>query len=97
MEIILQSQSLLPHTLTNARNESSITPVLLKEYNCALEKLETALYPDIRKKFSSVSQNSISIMKQEAKNIGLIELINSGGEVNTASESGTTTPTPFES
>ena len=29
MEIILQSQSLLTHTLTNARNENSIAPVLL--------------------------------------------------------------------
>jgi predicted acetyltransferase len=49
MHIILHSQSLLTHTLTNARNENSITPVLLKEYNDALEKLESALYPDIRK------------------------------------------------
>jgi predicted acetyltransferase len=49
MQIILHSKSLLTHTLTNARNENSITPVLLKEYNDALEKLESALYPDIRK------------------------------------------------
>jgi hypothetical protein len=48
MEIILQSQSLLTHTLTNARNENSIAPVLLKEYNSALEKLESALYLDVR-------------------------------------------------
>ena len=49
MQIILHSQSLLTHTLNNARNENSITPVLLKEYNDALKKLESALYPDIRK------------------------------------------------
>ena len=30
MEILLQSQSLLTHTLTNARNEEEITPNLLK-------------------------------------------------------------------
>jgi hypothetical protein len=36
-------------------------------------------------------------MKQEAKCFGLIELINSGYEVNTSSESGNTTPNPFES
>jgi hypothetical protein len=96
MEIILQSQSLLTHTLTNARNKDSITPVLLKEYNDALEKLETALYPDIRKQYMVQShRNLISIMKQEAKYFELIELINSGHEVGTSRESGNTTP--FES
>jgi hypothetical protein len=46
---------------------------------------------------SSVSQNLIIIMKQEAKYFGLIELINSGCEVNSSSKSGNTTPGPFES
>jgi len=55
MEILLQSQSLLTHTLTNARNEDDITPSLLKEYHESLEKLEVSLYPDIRKKnFGSI-------------------------------------------
>jgi len=31
MEILLQSQSLLTHTLTNARNEEEVTPNLIKE------------------------------------------------------------------
>jgi hypothetical protein len=98
MEIILQSQSLLTHTLTNARNEKSITPVLFKEYNDALEKLETALYPDIRKRYMVQShRNLISIMKQESKYFGLIELINSGCEVNTSSDSGNSSPNPFDS
>ena len=67
MEIMLQSPSLLTHTLTSARNENSMTPVLLKEYDGALEKLETALYPDIRKQYLVQShKNSISIMKQES-------------------------------
>ena len=35
-------------------------------------------------------------MKQESKYFGLIELINSGCEVNTSSDSGNTTPNPFE-
>jgi len=39
MEILLQSQSLLTHTLTNARNEDDITPSLMKEYHDSLEKL----------------------------------------------------------
>jgi hypothetical protein len=65
LEIILQSQSLLTHTLTNARNETVITQVLLKKYNDALEKLETALYPDSRKQYLVQShKNLISIMKQ---------------------------------
>jgi len=79
MEIILQSQSLLTHTLTNARNETQLTPSLLKEYHESLEKLEVSLYPDIRKRFLIQShKNLISIMKQEKKYFNQIELINKG-------------------
>jgi hypothetical protein len=79
MEILLQSQSLLTHTLTNARNEDDITPALLKEYHESLEKLEVSLYPDIRKKFLVQShKNLISIMKQEQKYFNNIKSINEG-------------------
>jgi hypothetical protein len=79
MEIILQSQSLLTHTLTNARNETQLTPSLWKEYNDSLEKLEVSLYPDIRKRFLIQShKNLLSIMKQEAKYFTQIELIKQG-------------------
>jgi len=79
MEILLQSQSLLTHTLTNARNEDEITPNLLKEYHESLEKLEVSLYPDIRKKFLVQShKNLISIMKQEQKYFNNIKSINEG-------------------
>jgi len=79
MEILLQSQSLLTHTLTNARNEDDITPNLLKEYHESLEKLEVSLYPDIRKKFLIQShKNLISIMKQEQKYFNNIKTINEG-------------------
>jgi len=79
MEILLQSQSLLTHTLTNARNEDVITPNLLKEYHESLEKLEVSLYPDIRKKFLVQShKNLISIMKQEQKYFNNIKTINEG-------------------
>ena len=79
MEILLQSQSLLTHTLTNARNEDDITPALLKEYHESLEKLEVSLYPDIRKKFLVQSyKNLISIMKQESKFFQNIKSINEG-------------------
>ena len=59
MEIFLQSQSLLTHTLTNARNEDEITPSLMKEYHESLEKLEVSLYPDIRKKFLVQSHKNL--------------------------------------
>jgi len=94
MEIILQSQSLLTHTLTNARNENELTNVLLKEYNDSLEKLETSLYPDIRKVFLIQShKNLISIMKQEQKYFETIEKINnnepvSGSNSEASSEQG---------
>ena len=79
MEILLQSQSLLTHTLTNARNEEDITPSLMKEYHESLEKLEVSLYPDIRKKFLVQShKNLISIMKQEQKYLNNIKSINEG-------------------
>ena len=79
MEILLQSQSLLTHTLTNARNEDEITPNLLKEHHESLEKLEVSLYPDIRKKFLMTShKNLISIMKLEQKYFNNIKSINEG-------------------
>jgi hypothetical protein len=85
MEIILQSQSLLTHTLTNARNEKELTPVLLKEYNDSLEKLETSLYPDIRKVFLIQShKNLISIMKQEQKYFETIEKINNNEPISSS-------------
>ena len=67
-EIILQAQSILTHTLNNARNQTEISTQLLKEYHEALEKLEVSIYPDLRKKYLKISHNNlISIMKQEAK------------------------------
>jgi len=88
MEILLQSQSLLTHTLTNARNEDDITPNLLKEYHESLEKLETSLYPDIRKRFLIQShKNLISIMKQESKFFQNINSINEGNYPLSSSDS----------
>jgi len=84
MEVILQSQSLLTHTLCNARNTDDLTPSLLKEYNDSLEKLETSIYPDIRKKFLKQSHNNlISIMKQESKFYEMISKVNNGEMVDT--------------
>lgn len=98
MEVILQSQSLLTHTLSNARNTAEITPELLKEYHESLEKLETSIYPDIRKKFLKQSHlNLISIMKQEAKFYDLISKVNSGEQVDTDDcSSGSGGSNPFQ-
>jgi hypothetical protein len=101
MEVILQSQSLLTHTLSNARNTEEITQELLKEYHESLEKLETSIYPDIRKKFLKQShQNLISIMKQEAKFYDLINKVNGGEPVDTddslSSGSNEATTPPFD-
>ena len=88
MEILLQSQSLLTHTLTNARNEDEITPNILKEYHESLEKLEVSLYPDVRKKFLVQShKNLISIMKQEQKYFNNIKSINEGNYVPSSDSS----------
>jgi hypothetical protein len=79
MEVILQSQSLLTHTLNNARNETEMTDQLIKDYNDALEKLEISIYPDTRKKYLKISHNNlISIMKQEAKFFEALEKANNG-------------------
>ncbi len=83
-EVILQAQSLLTHTLSNARNQDALTPMLLKEYHESLEKLETSIYPDIRKKFLKQSHNNlIAIMKQESKFYDLISKVNNGESVDT--------------
>lgn len=83
-EVILQAQSLLTHTLSNARNQDDLSPTLLKEYHESLEKLETSIYPDIRKKFLKQSHNNlIAIMKQESKFYNLINKVNNGENVET--------------
>ena len=90
MEVLLQSQSLLTHTLNTARNETELTPQLIKDYNDALEKLETSIYPDVRKKFLKISHtNLISIMKQEARFFSSLDKANNGefSESDTTSQS----------
>jgi len=88
MEILLQSQSLLTHTLTNARNEEEITPNLLIEYHESLEKLEVSLYPDIRKKILVQShKNLISVMKKEQIYFNNIKSIADGSYTISSSDS----------
>lgn len=96
-EVILQAQSLLTHTLNNARNQTEISTQLIKEYNDALEKLETSIYPDIRKKFLKVSHNNlISIMKQEQKFFDALEKAKNGEIISSESSIESDTPeNPF--
>ena len=79
MEVILQSQMLLTHTLNNARNQTEMSPQLHKEYNDALEKLEISIYPDVRRKYLRISHNNlISIVKQEVKFFDLLQKAKNG-------------------
>jgi hypothetical protein len=93
MECIIQSQSLLTHTLNIARNEKSITPQLLTQYHESLEKLETSIYPDLRRKYLKMSHNNlISIYKQEQKFFNVIEKINNKHEFCDDSSSDSSNP-----
>lgn len=98
MEIILQSQSLMTHTLNVARNEKTITPSLMTQYHESLEKLETSIYPDLRRKYLRISHNNlISIYKQEKKFYDGIEKINNNVEFSDDSSSSSSgSPNPFE-
>lgn len=79
MEILIQSTSLLTNTLNKCRNHSELDEDILKEYHDALEKLETSVYPDIRKKYLKMShKNLLEIMKQEQKYFDNINLVNQG-------------------
>jgi len=88
MEIYLQSASLLTNTLLKARNHDILDDELKSEYNQALEKIETALYPSERKVFIRISQrNLIDIMAQEQKYYDKIDKVNNNIIINSSSES----------
>jgi hypothetical protein len=96
MEVILQSQSLLTHTLNNARNEKVVTDTLTKEYHDALEKLETSIYPDIRRRFLKISHNNlIAIMKQEQKFFTSLHKVENGIELTSGSSIGSNESNPI--
>jgi len=79
MEVLILSQSLLTTTLNKYRNHDEVDKDLVIEYNSALEKLETSVYPDVRKKYLQQShKNLLSIMKLEQKYFKNIELVNNG-------------------
>ena len=79
METLIQSLAMLTNTLNKFRNHTELDEDILIEYHMALEKLETSVYPDIRKKYLRLShRNLIDIMKIEQKYFKNIELVNKG-------------------
>ena len=83
MEIVVQSSSLLTNTLTKCRNHEELDPEIKHEYIQALEKIETSMYPDLRKKFMKIShRNLLCIMKQEQDYFKGITKVNNGEKLD---------------
>lgn len=77
MEILIKSSGIITNTLTKLRNNPELTDQLYKEYNESLEQVETALYPDLRRKFLQKShRNLMHIYKLEEKYYNLIVKLN---------------------
>mgnify|MGYP003649900722 FL=1 len=86
-EILIQASANLTSVLNKARNHKSIDDELLTEYNLALEKLETSIYPTERKVFLKHShRNLLEILKQETKYFNLINLANAGEVIELSDE-----------
>lgn len=82
MEVLIQGISLLTNTLNKCRNHKDIDDDILTDYNMALEKLETSVYPSVRKKYLKQShKNLIEIMKQEKKYYDAIDNVNTGRDI----------------
>jgi hypothetical protein len=101
MEILIQSHSMLTNSLNKYRNHTNINDELIRDYNDSLEKLETSIYPDIRKKYLNLShKNLLSIMKEENKYFSKIELLQlkkheTPSSDNSCSSDSLPRPTPF--
>ena len=82
MEVLIQGISLLTNTLNKCRNHKDVDDDILTDYNMALEKLETSVYPSVRKKYLKQShRNLIEIMKQEKKYYDAIDNVNTGRDI----------------
>jgi len=99
MEVLIQSSSLLTQTLTKARNHDELDEDIRAEYYLSLEKLETSLYPDLRKKYLKQShKNLLCIMEQEMVYYNNIRKVNAGEKMDFKcdSRSDTSTETPIK-
>jgi hypothetical protein len=82
LETLIQSISLLTNVLNKCRNHKEIDDDILIEYNNALEKLETSLYPDQRGRFLRQShKNLLAILKYEQKFYNSITSANNGENI----------------
>jgi len=87
-EILIQASANLTSVLNKARNHKTLDDELLTEYNIALEKLETSIYPNERKVFLKQShKNLLEILKQETKYFNLINLANAGENIELSDDS----------
>ena len=87
MEILIQGISLLTNTLNKCRNHKEVDDDILLDYNMALEKLETSVYPSVRKKYLKQShKNLVEIMKQEKKYFDAITAVNTGKDIESDSD-----------
>ena len=87
-EILIQASANLTSVLNKARNHKTLDDELLTEYNLALEKLETSIYPNERKVFLKQShKNLLEILKQETKYFNLINLANAGENIELSDDS----------
>ena len=83
MEVLIQSSSLLTNTLNKCRMHDVIDPEMKQEYTMALEKLETSLYPDLRRKFLKTShKNLLCIMKAEQEYFNNIRKVNNNEKID---------------
>lgn len=75
MEVLIQSVAMITDTLSKYRNHKEIDEDLIREYNHSLEKLETSIYPDIRRKYLYLAhKNLLSIIKIEDKYFRALEM-----------------------
>ena len=87
-ETLIQASANLTSVLNKVRNHKSLDDELLTEYNLALEKLETSIYPTERKVFLKHShRNLLEILKQETKYFNLINLANAGEVIELSDDS----------
>lgn len=94
MEILIQSISILTNTLNKCRNNNELDKDILFDYNLAIEKLETCIYPDIRKQYlKTAHRNLIQIMQIEQKYKKNIELVHKGMKADNTTISEETTNT----
>ena len=83
LEVLVQSISLLTNTLTKCRNHTEIDHDILVEYYNSLEKLEQSMYPQLRRRFLTMShKNLLGIYKKEQEYFNNIKKVNNGEKIN---------------